>query len=238
MNYKINPLATIKQPSRSSSVKQMNQRIIEQHPLKIVDIAQQQEGNVLKYCFLYEDGSSSPEMEVEIPEGKKGKDGEDGKKGKEGKKGKDAPFITEIKAYARQWIISFSDGTELKVPVKFPQDRKDMAGLAFGGQRPPVQNIIAGDNITVTEKNGVFKITSTASGSAGDWVHEDFLLDATDISNSYIDLANTPIATSEFVFLNGQLKSPLCDYTVSGNRITWTTTQPKVGSTFMVKYQK
>jgi len=152
------------------------------------EVIQTQEDNLLSYYFLYNDGSKSATMQVEIPEpvkgdqgeeGGKGKDGdkgEEGGKGKDGDKGKAAKEIVSVDAYARQWIITFNDGSTNEVPVRFPQDKLDKPGLAFGGERAPVQNIIAGKNIKVENLNGFFTITGLVDSG------EDFL-DAEDKAN-------------------------------------------------------
>ena len=147
-----------------SSIKQ------EYNPIKIVDIKQTQIDNLITYQFIYDDGSKSCEMNVEIPEPKNGEPGQDGQRGQDGERGqkgesgKDAPKISSIEAYARQWIFRFDDGTDVKVPIKFPDNKLDEPGLSFGGQRPPVQDIRAGENITVVNNNGIFTISSTGGG--------------------------------------------------------------------------
>ena len=170
MNYRLSQL-TIKQPKRSNRKRSVIHKTTIVEPLKISDITSEQKDNLLTYSFLYENGDKSPEMQIEIPAplmGEKGDKGDDGLKGtdgktvngKQGKDGKSAPQIAKIDAYARQWIITLDDGTKLQVPVRFPEDKKDQPGLSFGGQKPPVQNIVAGDNITVTSKNGIFTISA------------------------------------------------------------------------------
>ena len=151
-----------------SSIKQ------EYNPIKIVDIKQTQIDNLITYQFIYDDGSKSCEMNVEIPEPKNGEPGQDGQRGQDGERGqkgesgKDAPKISSIEAYARQWIFRFDDGTDVKVPIKFPDNKLDEPGLSFGGQRPPVQDIRAGENITVVNNNGIFTISSTGGGGGAD----------------------------------------------------------------------
>lgn len=60
---------------------------------------------------------------------------------------------------------------------------------------------------------------------------------AIDDANAVYTLANTPIAGSEHVFLNGFLMTVGVDYTISGVTITFTA-PPETGDTLRVSYRK
>jgi hypothetical protein len=72
------------------------------------------------------------------------------------------------------------------------------------------------------------------------WNKETFTLDATDISNGYVDLAQTPISNSLDLGLNGVLQTEGASdqYTITTNRVTLVTpTDWSIGNIIEVKYQ-
>ena len=64
-------------------------------------------------------------------------------------------------------------------------------------------------------------------------------LTATDVSNGYVDLPDlAPIANSVLVSLSGLFLSPGCDYSLTGNRVTFLPgSKPRAGMNFQARYQ-
>lgn len=62
-------------------------------------------------------------------------------------------------------------------------------------------------------------------------------VDATDVANGYLDLPDaTIVENSLFVALNGVLLAINCDYTLAGNRITFTR-RLRIGRRVQARYQ-
>jgi len=82
-------------------------------------------------------------------------------------------------------------------------------------------------------------IPSTAGLTNSNFVDKEVPSGSINGSNTAFTLANTPVAGSEHVYLNGQLQVSGAgnDYTISGTSITYLTA-PETGDTLVVSYRK
>ena len=113
-------------------------------------------------------------------------------------------------------------------------------------------NDVAG-TITISNKNEAKKLipeTETnwrsieygTGGSAGTWETESFTLDATDISNKYVTLANAPLNNDVAIVFpkGGTIQLLDIDYSISGTTLSWNglglETELEAGSILVCKY--
>ena len=82
--------------------------------------------------------------------------------------------------------------------------------------------------------------TYTGSGTVVNFVDKETPSGAINGTNAVFTLAFTPIAGSEYVYLNGVLQQAGAgnDYTISGSTITFLTYIPATGNTIQVSYRK
>lgn len=112
--------------------------------------------------------------------GVSGKDGRDGKDGKNGRDGKDGRSIVGIDMFSRMMHVRYSDGTSDEFPLKFPSGSGNNPGFAGGGMEPPVKDIRAGENVEVTEKNGIYTVSSTGGGDSDETGLPYYFISSTD----------------------------------------------------------
>jgi len=112
--------------------------------------------------FKFEFSDHTFSHQIELPKAKDGKAGDAAKPAKPaspGKDGKSAPTIVDIKAFARQVIFEFSDGTKKAVPIQFPSGSGRNPGMGFGGMEPPVKDVVGVSPINITDSGGIFTIS-------------------------------------------------------------------------------
>ncbi len=166
---------------------------------------------------------------IQGAKGEYGKKGTQGDKGLQGNRGKEGPK-------GKESVVDYNKiFTSLKRELSKDRTLADISIKKKGGGTLLITKLYKDgrkteDRITLQTGGGTGSITET-------WQYEEFILDAADITNGFITLSKQPITGSEFLFLNGVFKSPVCDYTIAGKVITWTTEQPRIGFTFMVKYK-
>ena len=86
----------------------------------------------------------------------------------------DEPLVQSIA------VIPSSDGTSDEFPLKFPSGSGNNPGFAGGGMEPPVKDIRAGENVEVTEKNGIYTVSSTGRGDSDETGLPYYFISSTD----------------------------------------------------------
>jgi len=124
------------------------------HGVSVVDAVQ-----IDDKFFKLKFSNNTFSQQIELPQGKPGKDSDPQKPAKPGKDGEAAPTIVDIKAFSRQVIFVFSDGTEMAVPIKFPSGTGKNPGLSFGGMEPPVKDVVGISPISVADSGGIFSVS-------------------------------------------------------------------------------
>ena len=104
----------------------------------------------------------------------------------------------------------------------------DEVSIWFDGDELQIDTTISGvaptEDYHLSTKKYVDDEITTISGAIQDTSEtEKFTLDATDISNKYIDLSYTPVSNDRIlIFVIGGIKGELdVDYSVSNKRISW-----------------
>jgi hypothetical protein len=110
---------------------------------------------------------------------------------------------------------------------------------------PMIVEVTTGDNnVLVIQTTDTRIIVIEGVGAQGPpgptaiWENETFTIDATDVSNGYVDLSFVPTTGALFVFRNGIYQGSEC-YSLVGMRITWVGTRvPLLGQTIHTKYSR
>jgi hypothetical protein len=112
--------------------------------------------------------------------------------------------------------------------------------LIGNGSGYALASITPGSGITVTNGAGTITIATTALGTTN-FVFRQVPTGAIDSSNKIFTIANTPIAGTEQVYVNGVLQNAGSgnDYQISGATITFETpATPQTGDVVLVSYLK